>query len=101
MTLGITGNRIVHGSAEIYSVTERPVPPYLNTPQNQILITVLANGTTGNSIEEELIGQLDILTRQLNCGFSESELRRFGKFINRVLDLKTDVQQYIFVLCWY
>lgn len=77
MSLCITGNRIVDESAEIFSVTERPVPPHLDTPRDQILITVVANGTTGRAIEEELIGQLQILTRKFDCVFTE--LRRFGK----------------------
>lgn len=79
MSLCITGNRIVDESAEIYSVTERPVPPHLDTPHDQILITVVANGTTGRAIEEELIGQLQILTRKFDCDFTE--LRRFGKYL--------------------
>ena len=77
MSVCITGNIIVEGSAEIYSITARPVPPSSDLIENQILITVTANGTTSPYIFRELGGQIYILAEKFDCEFSN--LRRFGE----------------------
>lgn len=77
MLLCISVSTIADGSAKIYSIIERPVPPYLNPPQDQILITVIANGTTSEIIAVELRDQLDILTTKLECNFTDPT--RFGE----------------------
>ena len=78
MSVCITGNIIVEGLAEIiYSITARPVPPSSDLIENQILITVVANGTTSPYIFRELGGQIYILAEKFDCEFSN--LRRFGE----------------------
>ena len=77
MSTCISGNEIVGGLAQILSITARPVPPSAHPIQDQILITVIANGTTSQHIFQELAGQLDILATKFDCTFTN--LRRFGE----------------------
>ena len=82
MSLCITGNRLVQGSVEIYSVTVRPVrdPP---SPVDQIVITVVANsGSSREGIVQDLWGQLDTLNEKFGCDFTG--LVRFGKFYDNI-----------------
>ena len=64
-------------SAEIYSVAERPVvnPP---PPDNELVITVVANGSNSHDIARDLWDQLDLLSAKFECEFID--LVRFGKF---------------------
>ena len=79
MSACIAGNEIVGGMAQILSVTARPVPTSSDAIRDQIVITLVANGTTSQHIFQELGGQLDILATKFNCTFSD--LTRFGEAI--------------------
>ena len=76
MSLSITGTRLLGDKAEIYSVTQRPVlniPP----PTNEVVITMLANGSQSQSVAQELWFQLELLQVKFGCDFID--LVRFGK----------------------
>lgn len=77
MSLCITGNQLLQGSLEIYSVTERPVPDP-PSPTDQIVITVVANSTfSREGIVQDLWDQLNTLSAKFGCDFVD--LVRFGK----------------------
>ena len=78
MSVCVSGNTLVGGSAQIFSVTARPVPPQTDATEDEILVTVVANGTSSSGVFGELHNQVDILASKFNCTFTN--LRRFGKF---------------------
>ena len=68
---------IAGGTALIYSITARPVPPSSDPITDQTLITVVANGTTSQGIVSDLASKLQNLETKFNCTFTG--LRRFGE----------------------
>ena len=76
MSLCVSENTIVGGLAEVLSITERPIQPPSPQLSEQIVITVVGNGTTSQQILQDLGGQLDILSTKFGCDFTD--LRRFG-----------------------
>ena len=82
MSLCIAESQLFSGDsliATIYSVSERPVPSG-QSPMNQIVITVAAEGKTSDGIVQLLQKQLDTLEEKFDCIFTH--LVRFGKLAN-------------------
>ena len=77
MSVTVSGDKLVEGLAEIISITARPVRPLSAPSQDQVLLTVVANGTSSREVLQDLRDRVDILASDFNCSFTD--LQRFGE----------------------